>query len=114
MNIKQKQELASHIIDLVEDAIRSEHLEFDDIAKNYTVDGEKPNTLLYGIPYYDLEEEIINLLGDISMKPKELENMRLKISRQVAKAKESITIIEAIITDLQNKVNKEIVREMNK
>lgn len=114
MNRKQKQELASSIIDLVEDTIRREHIEVENLAQNYTVDGEKPNTLLYGVSYYDLEEEIINLFGDLGMKPKELENMRLKISRQVAKAKESITIIEAIITDLQNKVNKEIVREMNK
>jgi len=63
--------LASHIINMVEDAIRKQWPEIDRIAQNHVVDGENVNTLLHGETYYTLEDEIaeematgVDALGD--------------------------------------------------
>ncbi len=50
--------LAAAIIDTVEDTIRKAHPQVEKIASEYTVEEEKPNTLLYGETYYDLESDI--------------------------------------------------------
>lgn len=52
------QEKAHEIIDMVEEAIRDEFPQVDKIARDRVVDGEKPNTLLYGEAYYDLENQL--------------------------------------------------------
>jgi len=53
------QELAANIIDMVEYAIRKAHPEVDDVASKC-----EGNTLLYGEAYYDLEDEVSNLLRE--------------------------------------------------
>ena len=54
------QRLAHEIIDLVELSIRKAHPTIEDLATNL-----KGNTLLYGENYYDLENEISELLRQI-------------------------------------------------
>lgn len=54
------QRLAHEIIDLVELSIRKAHPMIEDLAANL-----KGNTLLYGENYYDLENEISELLHQI-------------------------------------------------
>jgi len=54
------QSLAHKIIDLVECTIRKAHLTIDTKAS-----GLKGNTLLYGEKYYDLENEIAEILRKI-------------------------------------------------
>lgn len=55
-------ELAGQIIDWVENKIRVAHPQVDKIAEEYVEyvndEKEKPNTLLYGENYYDLEDKI--------------------------------------------------------
>jgi hypothetical protein len=52
-------QLAANVIDIVEAAIREAHPQVEEIASNW-VDGEggKPNTLLHGEAYYNLEDEL--------------------------------------------------------
>jgi hypothetical protein len=65
-------QVAADVIDLVEEAIRNAHPQIEKIAQDYTVtdeDAEKtdayhPNTLLYGEVYYDLEDELANVLRE--------------------------------------------------
>lgn len=47
---------------MVEHDIRRVHPEVDQIAMEFTVNDEKPNTLLYGETYYNLEDAIVQLL----------------------------------------------------
>jgi hypothetical protein len=54
------QRLAHEIIDVVELSIRKAHPTIEDLATNL-----KGNTLLYGENYYDLENEISELLRQI-------------------------------------------------
>ncbi len=63
--------IAHTIIDMVEKAIREAHPFIDKMARSYTVKGdiegeeaEQPNTLLYGEVYYNLENEVVEVLRD--------------------------------------------------
>ena len=56
----KSQRLAHEIIDLVEDAIRKAHPTIDAKASRL-----KENTLLYGENYYNLEDEIAEILRRI-------------------------------------------------
>lgn len=58
------EEIAADIIDQVEAAIRAAHPSVDKIAQEFTVEEEKPNTLLYGEPYFNLETAIGNSLRE--------------------------------------------------
>lgn len=60
--ILNTKEVAHKIIDMVEHDIRRVHPEVDQIAMEFTVNDEKPNTLLYGETYYNLEDAIVQLL----------------------------------------------------
>lgn len=57
-NLSIERQLAAEIIDLVEHAIREEHPDVDKIASEIVIDEEKPNTLLHGEAYYDLENSL--------------------------------------------------------
>ena len=62
VNTEEASRLAHGIIDLVEHDIRTAHPEVDQIAMNIVIDGEKPNTLLHGEVYYQLEDAIVKIL----------------------------------------------------
>jgi hypothetical protein len=69
----RQRQIAADIIDIVEGKIRSVHPEVEAIAANYQPepDDDKPNTLLYGENYYDLEDKLTELLVDnFNRKPK--------------------------------------------
>lgn len=58
--------LVADLIDEVEAKIRSAHPAVDKIASNWkNEDKEKPNTLLYGENYYDLEESIVSQIVEL-------------------------------------------------
>lgn len=63
--------VAHDIIDVVEMAIRQAHSNIDKYANKLVIKGdipnepdEKPNTLLYGEAYYNLENEIVRRLKE--------------------------------------------------
>lgn len=56
--------IAHTIIGLVEDAIRKAHPEIEQFVPKEDKDGNPINTLLYGEPYYNLENEVVEVLKD--------------------------------------------------
>jgi len=53
---------AAQIIDLVEDAIREAHPEIEQFVPQKDEDGNLVNTLLYGEAYYNLENDVIEII----------------------------------------------------
>jgi len=62
LNREKATKLAHEIIGMVEHDIRTAHPEVDRIATELEIDGEKPNTLLHGETYYQLEDAIAEKL----------------------------------------------------
>jgi hypothetical protein len=63
VNKEEASQLAHEIIDMVEHDIRKAHSEIDQIAMDTVVEEDyKPNTLLYGDAYYQLEDAIVEKL----------------------------------------------------
>lgn len=60
----KNESLAHTIIDLVEDAIRKAHPEIEQFVPKTDEEGNMVNTLLYGEAYYDLENEVAEVLRD--------------------------------------------------
>lgn len=64
-------ELAGYFIDLVETVIRDCHLSVDKIGKKC-----KGHTLLYGEPYYSLEDTITQKLNEFKKEVKNVDTKR--------------------------------------
>ncbi|MEM2352150.1 MAG: hypothetical protein QXT26_07060 [Thermoproteota archaeon] len=57
------EEISAIIIDKVEETIRKKHHTVNEYAESIVLeDGVKPNTLLYGETYFELEDEIAKML----------------------------------------------------